>query len=58
MVAEGDKVAVEAEGYAELTDGRIYNSKYHFLVELGGGKVKEVKEYLDTHHAHSVFFAQ
>jgi ketosteroid isomerase-like protein len=56
MVAEGDKVAVEAEGFAELTNGRVYNSKYHFLFLLDGEKVKEVKEYLDTQHAHSIFF--
>lgn len=56
MIAEGNKVAVEAEGYAELNDGRVYNSGYHFLFEVEGEKVKRVKEYLDTEHARSVFF--
>jgi ketosteroid isomerase-like protein len=56
MIAEGDKVAVEADGHAELNNGRVYESKYHFLFETEGDKVKAVKEYLDTHHAHAIFF--
>ena len=58
MVAEGDLVAVEAEGHAELTNGRVYESLYHFLFEVRGDKVARVKEYLDTHHAHAIFFVE
>ena len=56
MTAEGDRVAVEAEGHAELLDGRVYAPHYHFLVSLRGGKVFEVREYLDTQHAKDIFF--
>jgi uncharacterized protein len=56
MIAEGDKVAVEARGYAELLDGRTYDCQYHFLITLRGGKVSEVKEYMDTQHAKETFF--
>jgi ketosteroid isomerase-like protein len=31
MVAEGDRVAVEAEGRAELTNGRVYEPKSAFV---------------------------
>ena len=55
MIAEGDKVAVEAEGFAELMDGRSYTPHYHFLVTVRGDKVLEVKEYMDTQHAKDVF---
>jgi ketosteroid isomerase-like protein len=58
MVAEGDLVAVEAEGHAELTNGRVYESLYHFLFEVRGDQVARVKEYLDTHHAHAIFFTE
>jgi len=58
MVAEGDRVAVEAEGYAELTNGRVYNPQSAFVFEIADGKIKRVKEYLDTQHAHDIFFAQ
>ena len=56
MTAEGDRVAVEADGYAELMDGRVYNPQYHFLVTLRDGKVLEVREYMDTLHAKEIFF--
>ena len=56
MIAEGDKVAVEAKGYAELLDGRKYDCQYHFLITIRGGKVAEVKEYMDTQHAKETFF--
>lgn len=56
MVAEDDKVAVEAHGYAELLDGRAYDCQYHFLITIRGGKVGDVKEYMDTQHAKETFF--
>ena len=56
MIAEGDKVAVEANGYAELLDGRAYDCQYHFLITIRGGKIGDVKEYMDTQHAKDTFF--
>ena len=56
MIAENGKVAVEAESYAELKNGRIYNSSYHFLVETRDGLILRVREYMDTLHAQQVFF--
>ncbi len=56
MIAEGDKVAVEATGFAELIDGRTYEPQYHFLLTVRDGKVFEVREYMDTQHAKDVFF--
>lgn len=56
MVAEDGSVAVEAEGFAELNDGRVYNSLYHFLFKVDGGEVTVVKEYLDTDHARAILF--
>lgn len=57
MIAEGDKVAVEADGFAELLDGRMYQPHYHFLVTVRSGKVFEVREYMDTDHAKEIFFS-
>jgi ketosteroid isomerase-like protein len=56
MVAEGDKVSVEAESKAELLNGRTYNNSYHFLMVLRDGKIASVKEYMDTLHARQIFF--
>lgn len=57
MVAEGDQVAVEAESYGVLGNGRIYNNEYHFLITVRDGKVAAVKEYLDTMHTADVLKA-
>lgn len=53
-IAEADRVAVEAESYGKVADGRIYNNHYHFLVELRDGKVQAVREYLDSGHAEEI----
>jgi ketosteroid isomerase-like protein len=55
-IAEGDKVALEVESYGELKNGNIYDQRYHFLIEFRDGKICAVREYLDTQHAHSVWF--
>jgi uncharacterized protein len=57
MVAEGDRVAVEAEGYAELTNGRVYQPQSAFVFEVTDGKIRSVREYIDTLHAHEIFVA-
>lgn len=54
LVAEGDKVACEAESLGILPNGRKYNNEYHFLVTVRDGKVASVKEYLDTMHTADV----
>lgn len=56
LIAEGDKVALEAESYGELKNGRIYNQQYHFLMTIRDGKIIEVREYLDTQHVFAVWF--
>ncbi|MFA4915739.1 MAG: nuclear transport factor 2 family protein [Syntrophales bacterium] len=54
LVAEKDRVVVEAESYAETTNGKTYQNQYHFLFEVRGGKIHAVREYLDTMHAKEV----
>lgn len=48
MVAEGHKVAVEAESKGMHSSGQLYNNLYHFLFEFKDGKVLSLKEYMDT----------
>jgi ketosteroid isomerase-like protein len=50
MIAEGNSVAVEAQGSAELNDGRVYRNQYHFRIEVKGDRVQSVREYSDTQH--------
>jgi uncharacterized protein len=55
FTAEGDRVAVETESRAEHTNGKKYKNQYHFLFEIRDGKIRAVREYLDTMHANDVF---
>lgn len=51
MIAEGNKVAAEGESYGVTTNGKTYRGIYHFLFEIENGKIKAVRECLDTMHA-------
>jgi uncharacterized protein len=53
--AEGDRVAIEAFGSCELTNGRRYDNTYHFLIELRDGRICRIKEYSDTKLVHDSF---
>ncbi|MFR9802464.1 nuclear transport factor 2 family protein [Pseudonocardia sp. RS010] len=57
FTAEGKRVAVETESYAELKNGRVYNNLYHFVFTVRDGKISSVKEFLDTEHTTAVFVA-
>jgi ketosteroid isomerase-like protein len=57
FTAEGDRVAVETESYARHVNGKLYNNQYHFLFEIREGKIRAVREYLDTMHTNDVFCA-
>ncbi len=48
MVAEGDKVATEAESNGMHVSGKHYNNLYHFLFEFRDGMLYSLKEYMDT----------
>ena len=48
MIAEGDRVAVQAESFATHVSGKPYNNKYLFLMRFRDGKLIEMIEYLDT----------
>jgi uncharacterized protein len=56
-IAEGDEVAMEVESLGHLKNGRTYNQEYHFRIKLRDGKIAAVREYLDTLHVQSIWFA-
>jgi ketosteroid isomerase-like protein len=57
MIAEGDEVALEAESYGELKNGRVYNNQYHIRLRMRDGKIAEGREYLDTQHVLAVWYS-
>ena len=48
MVAEDEKVAVEATSEGDHVSGQVYSNEYHFLFEFRQGKLVSLKEYMDT----------
>lgn len=48
ILAEGDVVVVEAQGNVTLHSGKTYDNRYCFVIEMAGGKMREVREYFDT----------
>ena len=57
ITAEGDRVAMEAESYGRLKNGKIYNNFYHIQHVLRDGKLVAIREYMDTQHVQEVFGA-
>lgn len=57
MVAEGDKVAVEAVSRGEHISGQTYENDYHFLFSFRDGKVVRLREYMDTERVTDVICA-
>jgi hypothetical protein len=54
IFADGDRVIVEADGFATTKAGKDYNNRYCFIIRMKDGKMVEVKEYLDTALAEEV----
>jgi ketosteroid isomerase-like protein len=55
MIAEGNQVAVQADAYCEMKNGKIYDNAYHFVFTLREGKIAEVLEYCCTYTVFDVF---
>ena len=55
VTAEDDRVAIEARSKADLINGKRYANVYHFLIRVRDGKIVEVREHCDTHHAIETF---
>jgi hypothetical protein len=55
--AEGDRVAVEVEGAAELRGGSRYDNQYHFVFVVRDGKIVQIKEYMNAAVARAAWAA-
>lgn len=47
-IAEADSVAVEMRHRGRTLDGRAYETDYHVLYQLAGGRIQHVREYFDS----------
>lgn len=48
ILAEGDHVVVEGVGNNKTPNGKEYNNRYCWVMKISGGKIVELKEYMDT----------
>ncbi|MEV0251497.1 nuclear transport factor 2 family protein [Nocardia sp. NPDC050712] len=48
ILADGDRVVVQARGYGTTTRGEPYHQTYCFLFRLARGRIAEVVEHCDT----------
>jgi ketosteroid isomerase-like protein len=48
LIADGDKVVVQAHGQSTTKEGKPYNTSYCQVFRIEGAKVKSITEYLDT----------
>ncbi len=55
LLAEGGRVVAEADVSGITTTGRFYDNKYVFIFDVEHGRIKTLKEYLDTMHAKEAF---
>ena len=56
VTAEGDRVVVEFEGNATLSNGASYCNQYCMVFTLSDGRIKQVNEYFCTLLADEVLF--
>ncbi len=56
VVADGNTVVVEEHMSATLPSGKVYENDYCFFFVLDNGKIKQVREYMDTHKGHQIVF--
>jgi len=45
---DGDTVVVELTNRAKVSNGKSYENEYCFVFELEGGKIRRIREYVDT----------
>jgi ketosteroid isomerase-like protein len=52
VLGEGDRVVVEHEVFATTKKGKDYHNKYCLSFLLSGGKIAEIREYVDSLYAY------
>lgn len=48
FIAEGDYVVIEHTGKNTTPDGRPYHNRYCWVCRFSNGKLRELREYMDT----------
>lgn len=54
ILCDGDAVVVECSGEVALRSGRRYDNHYCYVIDMKGGKMRALTEYMDTALAEAV----
>jgi uncharacterized protein len=55
MVSTGDTVMCESRGSGKLRDGRAYNNRYAWSIDVRDGRIFAIREYMDSHYVATLF---
>ncbi|HYA35879.1 MAG TPA: nuclear transport factor 2 family protein [Candidatus Binataceae bacterium] len=55
--ADGDAVILELNNKGKVSNGKFYDNEYCFVFELENGKIRRIREYVDTQKAKETLFA-
>jgi ketosteroid isomerase-like protein len=50
IISKGSVVAAEASGVGRLKNGKKYNNRYVFMIEIKDDKIFALREYMDSYH--------
>lgn len=54
--ADGDTVILELTNRGKVSNGKFYENEYCFVFELENGKIRRIREYVDTQKAKEILF--
>jgi uncharacterized protein len=54
---DGDTVVVELTNRGKVRNGKQYENEYCFVFELEEGKIRRIREYVDTQKAREILFS-
>jgi ketosteroid isomerase-like protein len=54
---DGDTVVVELTNRGRVRNGKQYENEYCFVFELEDGKIRRIREYVDTQKAREILFS-
>jgi ketosteroid isomerase-like protein len=55
IVSKGPIVMVESRGLGKLADGRTYENRYAWAIEIRDSKVFAIREYMDSYYVAKLF---
>lgn len=55
ICSRGDFVMIESRAIGKIADGRTYDNRYAWAIELKDGLVWRIREYMDSHYIATLF---